>query len=227
MRRRGPVAVGGPVLVALVAAATVVGVRSMARADADAGSSAATTPVATATAGAVAGAGTPGPAPAPSDAGTPSGLTSQQWADQGRLDVVADAVHTIGGRDPAFDLVAIDLPTMTVTVYRADPRPDRQSALYRSAATPGVRLAFAHALLSFRQRDQLFRITERQTRLLAGQGVRITQASEQGPGGVFRVGYDPAGRPPTAAMLRAFEIYGPGTVAFAPEPPAIALADAG
>ncbi len=225
MRTRSLVTVGGSVLVALVASAVVVEVRSMSVVRAGA------LPTASATAGTAgtpaATAGTSTTAVTPSDAGTASGLTGRQWADQGRLDAVAEAVHTIGtAHDRAFDLVAIDLPTMTVTVYRADSRPDRQVALYAPAARPGIRLAFAHALLSSSQRDELFRITDAQSRLLAGQGVRITQASEEAPGGAFRVGYDPAGRTPTAAMHRPFDIYGPGTVVFAPQPPAGGLADA-
>ena len=80
MRTRSLVTVGGSVLVALVASAVVVEVRSMSvvRAGAPPTASAAAgtagTPAATA--------GTSTTAVTPSDAGTASGLTGRQWADQ-------------------------------------------------------------------------------------------------------------------------------------------------
>jgi len=144
----------------------------------------------------------------PNAAHIPEGYTPDQWAATCILLMSRE-------KDPAFDLTAVD-PGPTITVYRADPQPDRLAAEYAAVTPPGVTLRFAQAVLSRSQQAQLLPVIDRETKRLKELDVRITQCGEQVPGGQFIIGYDPNGAVPDASLLEPFAIFGRDTVAFAP-----------
>jgi hypothetical protein len=159
--------------------------------------------------------------PTSSPGSSSSGVDPDVQAAQEALRPVQERILALAADDPAYDVTAVDLSRRVVTVYRADPTPDRLAATYAAAARPGVRIAFARALLSRAQQDQLARLVAARRSDLARHGVRITQSEEERPGGRYRIGYDPAGSAPGAAQLAPFERFGKGTVYFAPVPPAV------
>lgn len=156
---------------------------------------------------------------------TPTDSPQQpQWSRQERLDAIASKIRVLAeSHDPSFDLVAINTATNALIVYRADSDPARMRSLYESALSGGVRVTYRRAVLSAQQQSALFPVITAEKRRLAHYGVRLTQSKESTPGGRYQIGYDPRYSVPVRSMLAPFELYGPGTVAFAADAPASLL----
>ena len=126
-----------------------------------------------------------------------------------RIEAIAKA------HDPAFDVIWIDHLANTLTIYRADPVPDRRAALYAPVIPKGVTVRYARSMLNLTQVNDLANLVSSQIGTLAKHGVLVTMYGD-GSGEPFMIGYDPTCQKPGDALLKPFEKYGHGTAAFVP-----------
>jgi hypothetical protein len=158
--------------------------------------------------------------PTYSTATNSSGRTKKQATGEANLQPFLAKIDAFGTKsDPAYDTMVPDPATTSVIIYRADPVPERLAGQYQRLVPRGVHLRFAHAVLSYVQREDLSRIFAAALPELLKAGIHLTDAGAQPIGGSTVIGYDPSYKKPSATDLKPFEKYGPATVAFAPHTP--------